>query len=445
LATSLSLNWQPDLSAGMGRRDRRGGPFRAYLPDLLANSPLVVGPELSAKAADAERAIHRLATMDGSRSLEGLSRFLLRSEAIASSMIEGIAPSPQQVALAELAQDEPIKGFSDQARIVANNITVLRRASKDLVETDAVTVEDVVRLHTELLPDERHHGLRTVQNWIGGSNWHPLEAAYVPPPADRVRPLMDDLVGYLNGSAHAPLVQAAVVHAQFETIHPFTDGNGRVGRSLIHTVLMRRRLTPAAMLPISLVLATLKDAYVDGLTAYRYDGAAHGSAARDGISRWLDGFMDTTLVSVDQAAQLVQEIAELRVDWTGRVAHYRTEHGRRQTPRANSATARILAMLPEAPVMTARTVERVLGVTFPAARTALEELADAGVLRRKTVERGTTGYLAKEVLDLVAYAERRLGSTRFDTRMAEPNRHVPAAPSAVAERGSSTDQHSASQ
>ena len=429
VATSLGLHWEPDPSAGMGRRDRRGGPYGAYLPDPLAGRPLVVDPGLASKAAEAERAVHRLATVGDSRSLDGISRFLLRSEAIASSMIEGIAPSPEQVALAELAHDEPIKGFSDQARLVANNIAVLRRASKDLVETDEVTVEDVVRLHTELLPEEPHHGLRTVQNWIGGSNWHPLDAAYVPPPADRVRPLMADLLHYLNASAHAPLVQAAFVHAQFETIHPFTDGNGRVGRSLIHTVLTRRRLTPAAMLPISMVLATLKDTYVDGLTAYRYDGPPDAEAARAGSALWLDVFLDATLVAVSQAGRLATDIAELKSDWTARVARHRSERGRRQTPRSDSATTRILAILPEIPVMTVRTAERALGVTYPAARAALDELAGAGVLTSKSVERGTTGYVATEVLDLIAHTERRLGSTSFDARTSLPVRSVPAAPS----------------
>ena len=222
-----------------------------------------------------------------SASLAGVARFLLRSEAIASSMIEGISPSPQQVALAELAQDEPIRGFGDQARLVANNITILERATAQLVESDLVSVGDVQQLQSALLIEKRHHGLRTVQNWIGGSNWHPMEADFVPPPPQQVPELMEDLMAYLNGSAHAPLVQAALVHAQFETIHPFTDGNGRVGRALIHCVLARRRLTPTAMLPISLVLATLRDTYIDGLTAYRYVGTADAQDAVDGIGAWL--------------------------------------------------------------------------------------------------------------------------------------------------------------
>ena len=427
MAAQVPCEWTPSDVTSVPRRERRGGPYLAYVPDLLANRPLTVSPAVSAKAAEAERAVQRLVS-SSAVSLEGVARFLLRSEAIASSLIEGIAPSPQQVALAELAQDEPIRGFGDQARLVANNITILKRATAQLVESAYVRLDDVEQLQSALLIEERHHGLRRVQNWIGGSNWHPLDAVFVPPPPDQVPALMDDLMAYLNGSAHAPLVQAALVHAQFETIHPFTDGNGRVGRALIHCVLARRRLTPTAMLPVSLVLATLRETYIDGLTAYRYSGAADEPQAVEGVGAWLNIYLDATLVAVDQAARLSAEVEALRVDWADRVARLRGGRGQRTAPRADSATARILALLTEMPVMTGRTVERVLGVSFPAARTALEELAGAGILNKKAVDRGSTGYVAREVLDLISYAERRLGSTRFDTRVSAPNRPVPVGP-----------------
>ena len=343
-------------------------------------------------------------------------------------MIEGIAPSAQQVALAELSQEEQVRGFSEQARLVANNITVLRRATQDLVDTHEVSVDDIVALHAALLPDERHHGLREVQNWIGGSNWHPLDADFVPPPWDQVARLLDDLVGFLNGSSTGPLIQAALVHAQFETIHPFTDGNGRVGRALIHTVLARRGLAPGAVLPISLVLATLSDRYIQGLTSYRYDGSTTESAALTGVVGWLKVFIESAAIACEQAAAFSNQIAQLRHEWQVRLRTHRLDKGLREDPRANSATARLLQLLSEAPVMTTRTVRRILGVSFPAARSALEELADAGVLRRKSVDRGTTGYVAREVLALVGLAERRLASTQFDTRASKPHTGAPALP-----------------
>lgn len=428
MAELRELYWEPTQGRGLVSRDRRGGRYTAYVPDRLCDRPTLIPVELSIKAASVERMILRLSDGPGAKSLEGISRFLLRSEAIASSMIEGIAPSPQQVAIAELAQEERIRGFSAQAGLVANNITVLRRAALELVQSPAVTVSDIVALHASLLPDEKHHGLREVQNWIGGSNWNPLESAFVPPPADAVADLMDDFVNYLNGSSHGPLIQAGVAHAQFETIHPFTDGNGRVGRALIHTVLARRGLAPRAILPVSLVLATLRDRYIDGLAAFRYIGDPLSDPAVSGVAMWVETFVEAAEIAVEQAERLAGEIELLREDWSSRLAAWRTEHGKRPEPRAGSATSRILGMLSEAPMLTARTVQRLIDVSFPRARDALDELAEAGVLSRKSVDRGTTGYLAKEVLDLVGLTERRLASTRFDTRVSKPIRPSPALP-----------------
>ncbi|WP_200902545.1 MULTISPECIES: Fic family protein [Protofrankia] len=202
----------------------------------------MVDAELDARCAQVEAVVRGLAHSPGARGLEGLARFLLRSEALASSRIEGLQVSAQQLALVELADTEgiPVRGFTANARLVANNIRALKQAAGELAEAPSITVADITNLHRALLPDHHPPGLRTVQNWIGGNDWHPLDADFVPPPPERVEPLMDDLALYMSGAGHSPLVQAGLVHAQFETIHPYTDGNGRVGRALIHTVLARR-------------------------------------------------------------------------------------------------------------------------------------------------------------------------------------------------------------
>jgi len=188
--------------------------------------------------------------------LEGLARFLLRSEAIASSRIEGLQVSPQQVGLAELADEEDL------------------------------TADNMVLLQGLLLADEPQlRGLRDVQNWIGGSNHQPLDADFVPPPPDEVPALMGDLVAYMSTGEHAPLVHAGLVDAQFETVHPCRDGNGRVGRALVHTVLVRRGVTRPAVLPVSPVLLTRSSEYVDGLTAYRYSGDPVRSAPTSSCAR----------------------------------------------------------------------------------------------------------------------------------------------------------------
>lgn len=430
MAQWLDAVWEHTDLTMVPRADRLHGPYHPYEPDLITSRPLSMSREANHATTVAERAVRDLTGGPGAQALEGLARFLLRSEAIASSLIEGIAPSPQQVALAELAQDEDVRGFSDQARLVANNITVLRRAGEGLATADLITVADVEALHRALLPEEKHHGLRRVQNWIGGSSWHPLSAEFVPPPPEQVRPLMEDLVDYMNGSVHAPLVQAGIVHAQFETIHPFTDGNGRVGRALIHTVLTRRGLTPSAVLPVSLVLSTLRDRYVEGLTAYRYSGPPETTDAATAIAGWLDVFLHASTVAAEQAHLFARQIADLQAEWEVKLAEHRSAQGRRETPRADSATSRILRTLPEVPILTTRTAQRRLAVSFPAARAALEELADAGILGRRSVERGTTGYTATDVFSLVTHAERQLASTQWDTRVSPPDRPVPAPPRA---------------
>ncbi len=426
MATWEPARWDSDLTTGIPRSAQRSGAYERYVPDMIDGTGLAVDAGVSRRVAAVERGIRAL-NGAGAEGLAGIARFLLRSEAIASSRIEGIAPSAQQVALAELGQSESVRGISDQARLVANNMTIVREATTELVEAPRLTAEHIVHLHQSLLPDDpRHHGLRAVQNWIGSSNWSPIGAAYVPPDPDSVPALMSDLVGYLNGAAHAPLIQAAVVHAQFETIHPFTDGNGRVGRALIHTVLTRRGLTDQAVLPISLVLATLRDGYIAGLTSYRHASPPRSDEADGSVNAWLATFVDAAQIAVEQSADLVRRIAALRSEWNDRLTAQRTSAGLRPTPRADSAVARLLAQLPEAPVVTATTLARILGVSFPAASAALDELRRAGILATRSVERGATAYIAREILDLVTLSEPALASTQFDTRASLPNRRVPA-------------------
>ncbi|MFI6741289.1 Fic family protein [Nonomuraea sp. NPDC050451] len=429
MATYLEASW-PAAWDAPGKRDRRGGVYRPYLPDPLIGRSIIVSPDIAQDAAKAEGLVQRLVTHSAGHGVDGLARFLLRSEAIASSRIEGLQTSPQQVALAELAAHETgvSRGFTATAALVANNVTALRRAVTELVGVEAVSTADIVALHTALLPDEKHHGLREVQNWVGGGDWHPLDAEFVPPPPEHVRPLMDDLVSYMNTAEHAPLIQAALAHAQFETIHPFTDGNGRVGRALVHTVLARRGLTPHAILPISLVLLTRSDAYIDGLTAYRYAGDPHSAESQQGSNTWLRVFLAAAATAVEQAERFADELDELHSEWLERHRRYRESQGLRASPRADSAVARLLNLLPAVPLVTARTVQCLLSVTHPAARQALEELAGAGILHPKQVERNTRGYLAREIFDLLTLTERRLASTRWDTRESPPGRIVPARP-----------------
>ncbi|WP_200902544.1 MULTISPECIES: hypothetical protein [Protofrankia] len=174
---------------------------------------------------------------------------------------------------------------------------------------------------------------------------------------------------------------------------------------------------------MSFVLLTRSDAYVQGLNAYRY-----GEDGRDGVKRWLMVFLEAVEVTVAQASRFAQELTDLQREWTDRHGRSRESQGKRRQARSSSAVVRLLQQLPEVPLVTARTVERLLDVSFPAARAAVEELASAGVLTPRQVGRNTTGYLAREVFELLTLAERHLASTRWDTRQAAPARPVPALP-----------------
>ncbi|WP_127498510.1 Fic family protein [Actinoplanes solisilvae] len=412
------------------RRDQRGGRYYTYLPDNLLTRPVVLPQDLALEAAEVETAVRGLTDARGSMGLDSLARFLLRSEAIASSRIEGLQVSVQQVALAELAsvEDTPIAGFTENARLVANNIITLRQAAGELASCRMIKPDHLFDLHAALLPDHPQQGLRKLQNWIGGSDWHPLEADYVPPPPTDVERLIKDLTDYMTGAAHGPLLQAALTHAQFETIHPFADGNGRVGRALIHTVLTRRGLTRAAVLPISLVLLTRSREYVQGLTAYRYLGPPDGAEAQEALAAWFAVFLQAVKIAVEQAKQFVTLLGDLQIQWAEQHSAHRLRSGAKAQPRADSAVMRLLPLLPEVPVVTAQSAQRLLEVSFPSARAALEDLAEAQIVSRKRVDRGTTAYLARDVFDLITLTERRLASTHWDTRESAPRRPVPARP-----------------
>lgn len=425
-----SAEWA-GLAAAPRLRDMRSGTYSRYQPDLLCERPLRLAPETRERAWIVEKRVRGLEDLPGARGLEALSRFLLRSEAIASSQIEGLVVSPQRVGLAELVQqkDLPPGGRDETAAQVAALMLALRRATHELADSARITEDGVVDLQRILMSEDSELvGIRSQQNWIGGSDYHPLDAEFVPPEPGAVGALIADLVGYMNTGDHAPLVQAALVHAQFETIHPFRDGNGRVGRSLIHTVLVRRRLTRTAVLPVSAILLTRSDEYVSGLTEYRYSGAVGSEACDLAVSSWIDTF----LMAVDQSVSLAEEFAleldELRAEWHRALADSRVERGIRDAPRAGSATALILAGLQETPVLTASLVAEQFDVSPLSARKALEELADSGILARRSLSGRAKCYLAKSVFDMLSLSERRLASTRWDTRETSPNRAAPAQP-----------------
>ena len=200
-----------------------------------------------------------------------MARFLLRAEAVASSNIEGLQINVRRLARSEAAARSGVEMTDETAWAVLGNIHALDEALAIATAKEVITVDDLRAIHESLLRNTREQRwggvIRDTQNWIGGPS--PCRAAFVPPPPHHVQGLLKDLVAYVNSDDHPALMQAAVAHAQFETIHPFGDGNGRTGRALIQLVLRRRGLAPRVVPPVSLVLASDADRYVAGLTSVR--------------------------------------------------------------------------------------------------------------------------------------------------------------------------------
>lgn len=419
--------WDADLSLP-GRSNRRGGAYRYYIPDKLCDLRLQIDPELSHYLAQVERKVLALVRADGIAQLEDLARFLLRSEVISSSQIEGIAPAAKQIALAEIGEAEDTRGISQAAQLVARNMTVVSQAAGQLAHAERARVEDLVDLQGALLGSGPGVGIREVQNWIGVSNYHPIDADYVPPAPEQVPELLEDLLAYLNGAAHGPLVQAALVHSQFESIHPFVDGNGRVGRALIHAVLARRGLTSSQVLPVSLVFSTFRERYVASLGALRFDGSPEREENCALINQWVRLFAWAVEQASAQAERLRHEIEDLGQTWKAQLDQFRAEQGYQRELRSDSATFQILKRLAGSPVLTVKTASRIHHISRQKAFDALSQLRDAGILSARQIARGTTAYIADDVLDLVTLSERVLASTKFDTRVSPPVRGVPALP-----------------
>ncbi len=290
-----------------------------------------------------------------------------------------------------------------------------------LAVADAATVRvaDVTELHRRLLAgtrDARFGGVvRTEQNWVGGSGMTPCSAAYVPPPPDRVPDLLEDLCGYICGDDHPAIVQAAVAHAQFETIHPFADGNGRAGRALIHLILRRRGLAPRFVPPISLILASHADAYIAALTSYRYDGVASSTGAQEAMGACIDRFVADTVRACADSERFAADLERLETEWRRRLGRVR----------AGSSIDLLLRALPSAPVLTSATAAELLGRSVQRANDAVNQLATAGILRQTTIGRRNRAFEVPDLVTALTGFERALASPLGDTQQAAPARPVP--------------------
>ncbi|TVR28478.1 MAG: Fic family protein [Nitriliruptor sp.] len=382
--------WQYDPTLYAPARFRRACNYDTFLPDPLVRFEPPLRSAAVGVVSDAERRQQRLGA--GSVATLGpLARLLRRTESIASSKVEGLQVDARDLARGEARADTGGTLDATTAEVLAN-IDAMEFAIGEATSAERFGRDQIVAIHRQLMaaaPNARAAGrIRTVQNWIGGNDHNPCGADFVPPPPGHVEPLLADRCDAMAEESLPPLVQAALVHAQFETIHPFDAGNGRTGRTLVHVVLRRRGLAEVFVPPISVVFARDRDRYIAGLTAYR-DGE---------VDSWIEASATATVQATDLAGSYLQEVAGLADRWRDML---RTA----SNPRADAAAWAIIDLLPAHPVITAPIAGAVAGRAKAAVHNALDQLAEAGVLEPVAGGRRNRSWEAAGLLDLVADLE----------------------------------------
>lgn len=354
------------------------------IPAPIANQALPVGQagvvgELHSKAVAAIQQLANQALDTDAPQLNHLVTVLIRSDAIASSRIEQVRTTSEALAvvLADLDEDGDAVAPQEakETLIVAGAVDAVQES---LGHDELVSDQWFKGLHTSLLRadpmfDRRHLGQwRDCPVWIGPSR---QQAVFEAPPHDQVPGLMDDLIQFIGRHDVPNLSRAAIAHAQFETIHPFVDGNGRIGRALIH------RIIGALNVPVPVAHGLLSDltAYIDGLNAYRTGN----------LDTWLATFYVAVETGAIAASDLLNSLTNLR----------RRYHELVPT-RRGSVTRQLLDDLVGNPILTSLMIKRKYGVTAARASQLTSQLTDAGILRRSTVWAPTSRkiWVAQDVL-----------------------------------------------
>lgn len=386
----ISATWSHDPALYAPPTYRKACEYDAFMPDRLGDFNPSIPAELAGVVSGAEAAIGAL--NDRARpALRPLVRLLLRTESIASSKVEGLQADARSLARAEAKADVGKNIGADVAEVLAN-IDAMELAVEETAALATITLDSLVAIHESLMrrsPNAKIAGqVRNVQNWIGGNDYNPCGADFVPPPPEHVATLLDDLCDFCNSDHLPPLIQAAIAHAQFETIHPFEDGNGRTGRALIHVLLRRRGLAPSYVPPVSVVLAARKDRYIDGLIQYR----------NGDLDEWIERFAVAGAQAANLAERYLGRVRGLQDAW-------REQLRRQANLRADATAWAVIDELPGLPVITVPVATAVTGRSKSSTTVAVDQLVEAGVLDPLSESRRNRAWEAVGLLDLLAELE----------------------------------------
>jgi Fic family protein len=381
------LDYTDEELEAYGSRNQRmlsRGPYMAAITPEIAHVPsLHVPPDVAALAAEASVEIARF-DQESASEISNFAAILLRSESASSSQIENLTAGAKAIALAEIGDTS-----QPNASMIVANTTAMNRA---LELADRLDEESIVAMHEALLGDTNPEWTghwRTEQVRIGGISIH--QARFVPPHQDRVPAAMTDLVTFIHRLDLPTFEQAAVAHAQFETIHPFPDGNGRVGRSLIHAMFKNRELTRNVTVPVSAGLLSDTKAYFESLTEYRQGNPV---AIIELMAR-------ASFAAIENGRDLADDLRELDEDWRSRLK-----------VRSDSSAWKVANLVLRHPAIDSSLVQGELSIAQRVADRSISQLVDAGILTEVSGYRRNRRWVATEVVAALDSFAKRAGRRR---------------------------------
>ena len=378
--------WTQSFRGGTSE-DRRLREIMVTIPPLLGSRNVDLP---SALASRLEACTQAISVLDASRgaTLDALSGLLLRNESVASSKIERIDASMDDYARALHGSK------ANEAATSLVGATEATRLLMSQVDTrNEITAVDLLAAHGRLMrddPQERAFAgqLRSVQNWVGGSNYSPRGALLIPPPPELVEQYFDDIVQFANRTDVPALLQVAIAHAQFETLHPFTDGNGRIGRALINAIFRVRGATKRVLVPLASALVARRNEYFQALDAYR----------QGNLEPLVLSFAHAAQVSAEESTLTADRIVQLPQEWRDQL----------KSLRKGSATDRLLDLVLAEPVISAEQAQTYLGSVASGAYLAIDRLVEVGILRPLTERKRNQIWGASALIDELDDLSRRI-------------------------------------
>lgn len=382
-----SVPWRSRSERGT-RADRTLSVVDATIPPFIANRDHPSDPFAQVNQEQAVRALAEL-DADSRPGAAAISTFLIRTESIASSKIEHIEATTEDFARA-LAGGRA----NASATSMVSAARAITRMTQDAGSSGRISKDSLLAAHHALMADDPAEGpyagrFRDMQNWIGGSDFSPIGALHVPPVPERIDALLDDLLVYVNRDDVPVVTQAAIAHAQFESIHPFTDGNGRIGRALIGAIYRRRGLTSSSTPPVASALAADQSHYFALLTEYRRGRAAPIIAE----------LAQATRIASEESLTSVRAIQQLPSEWATILS-----------PRAGSAVGALLDGLVYNPVFDAESAEDRIRRPTSTVYDALDRLEKAGIIHAITNRTRNRVWAVTAIIDELSALDRRIAA-----------------------------------